>query len=582
MRHRTTLTVCIVAIMLQFVCSWSAPVQAAWLPNGVPISTRAQDENPTVIVSDGANGAIVFWHDIVGSFEETYGQRVNSDGVTQWGANGVSMCSGAWSQTRPSAVSGPDNGAIVFWEDNRTGISNRNIYAQRVNGQGIAQWANCGIPLSTASETEGQILAMSDRSNIIGGVAGWIALWVRSVSGTAEYRMQRVEDDGAGLWTPAANGGVALVTGITNVSVLNTKAMTNDGVGVFTVGPQGAVVAWAEKRSPGTNGYDIYARRINAGGTPQWTANGVLVAGLAGDQVDPAIVNVGGANTIVAWTDGDIFAQKLNSSGTAQWPANGLPICQAAGGQTRPLLTSDGAGGVIAVWQDSLPLKLYAQRLDGNGQRLWLPADGIPVGSASGLQSDHAVVSDGAGGVIVVWMDHFGFQSQRHIYGQRIDANGNLVWPSEGLPLTTATGFQEKPLLTSDGQSGAIAAWSHRFIGHVERDIYANRVFAGGLVDVPAVGPQKLRLSFVSSNPAKGEVRMKLDLPESAIVTADVLDASGRRVRSLCSSSGFGVGTHFLTWDGANGAGIPAAPGVYFVRVQAGASTLMTRVVELH
>jgi flagellar hook assembly protein FlgD len=100
-------------------------------------------------------------------------------------------------------------------------------------------------------------------------------------------------------------------------------------------------------------------------------------------------------------------------------------------------------------------------------------------------------------------------------------------------------------------------------------------------VDVAGAPAPKLHLAFVSSNPTRGEVRMKLELPEAAPVTAEVLDALGRRVRSPCRGSDFARGTHLITWDGANESGAPTAAGVYFVRVRAGTATLVSRVVQL-
>jgi flagellar hook assembly protein FlgD len=74
---------------------------------------------------------------------------------------------------------------------------------------------------------------------------------------------------------------------------------------------------------------------------------------------------------------------------------------------------------------------------------------------------------------------------------------------------------------------------------------------------------------------------MRLDLPEPALVTVEVLDVRGRRVRTLNPGSDLGIGAHLITWDGVDDAGALTAPGVFFVRVRAGAEMLVTRVVRL-
>jgi len=80
-------------------------------------------------VSDGASGAIVAWYGAPGS--DIFAQRVNGAGVPQWAANGVTLCSAANSQLSPVLVSDGGGGAIATWFDLRSG-TNYDIYAQRV------------------------------------------------------------------------------------------------------------------------------------------------------------------------------------------------------------------------------------------------------------------------------------------------------------------------------------------------------------------------------------------------------------------------------------------------------------------
>ncbi len=563
--------------------AWLTPsAQAAWLPDGVPLCTETHPQQAPSIVYDGANGAIVAWADDRGF--DIYAQRVDSLGVARWSANGVSVCSAGSAQFRPTAMPGPGGGAVIFWQDRRNG--NDDIYAQRIDGNGVALWTFNGIPLGATPQDETGPLAIGDGAGGALNLPGYIVLWTydEGLSGDQELRVQHVDSQGGGLWTPAPLGGVRLASVLG--SQLLAPAMVTDGVG-GVLAPKGAVVAWAQSGVIPPTGRDVYARRVNAAGTPQWMSGGVAVCALTGDQESPSIAYVGGGNVIIAWEDArtgdrDIYAQKLDSSGSPQWLANGLPICRASGAQYRPKLTPDGAGGVFAVWQDGRSAgavqKIYAQRLDGSGQPLW-GVDGIPLCSAPGGQFNHAVVTDGSGGLIVAWQDRRS-SSYDDLYAQRVNPSGNLLWPSEGVPLTRAAGTQDYAALTSDGRSGALAAWRDDRAGNP--DIYANRAAAGGgVVDVAGSGAPRLGLAFVSANPTRGEVRMKLELPEAAPMTADVLDALGRRVRSLCPGSDLASGTHLITWDGANESGVPTAAGVYFVRVRAGAATLTTRVVQL-
>jgi flagellar hook assembly protein FlgD len=64
-------------------------------------------------------------------------------------------------------------------------------------------------------------------------------------------------------------------------------------------------------------------------------------------------------------------------------------------------------------------------------------------------------------------------------------------------------------------------------------------------------------------------------------VRLEVLDTSGRRVRTLVDGDR-DAGRHAARWDGENDAGNTAAPGVYFVRLSAGADAASLRILKLH
>lgn len=292
----------------------------------------------------------------------------------KWSPDGVIVCAASGTQDEPVVVFS-SGGAVVFWRDHRG--ASLDIYAQRIDATGVTQWPTDGVPLATTSAEESSPLAISDGASGVTGQPGFIALFNHIDTPHTQFavRMQHVDVTGAGLWTPATDGGVVLAS---LMGAPGSLALTTDGVGILNA-PKGAVAAWQDIQPDLATSPDIHANRMGSGGVPQW-GNGVAVCAAAGSQGDPAIVNVGGGNTIVAWadsraTEADIYAQKLNSAGDFQWLADGLIVCDTTGRQTTPRLASDLAGGAIVAWQDSrsgVP-RIYAQRIDGNGQRLWVP-----------------------------------------------------------------------------------------------------------------------------------------------------------------------------------------------------------------
>ena len=108
-------------------------------------------------------------------------------------------------------------------------------------------------------------------------------------------------------------------------------AATPDGLG-------GAILAWYDTRNGTTS---IYARRLNSSGVPQWTVDGVAICTAANTQDHPEITTDGAGGAIITWQDLragnlNIYARRVNASGVPQWTADGVPICTATGNQELP------------------------------------------------------------------------------------------------------------------------------------------------------------------------------------------------------------------------------------------------------
>src|SRR5712664_2056878 len=122
------------------------------------------------ITSDGAGGAIVTWYDNRSGNWDIYAQRVNAEGVPQWTADGVALCTAANNQFDPTIASDGAGGAIVTWNDFRSG-SGFDIYAQRVNAAGVPQWTVDGVALCTATNDQWRPMIAPD------GAGGAIVTW---------------------------------------------------------------------------------------------------------------------------------------------------------------------------------------------------------------------------------------------------------------------------------------------------------------------------------------------------------------------------------------------------------------------
>ena len=375
----------------------------------------------------------------------------------------VPLCTATGDQYLPTSVSDGAGGAIVAWYDLRNG--NRDIYAQRISAAGTVQWTANGVALCTATGQQYCPTIAAD------GTGGAIITWFDGRSGTGQYDIyaQRISAGGTVQWTA---DGVALCTATSGQWYPTIVA---DGAG-------GAIVTWTDYRRGNA---DIYAQRISAAGTVQWTANGVALCTATDEQVYPTIVADGAGGAIVTWGDQrsgagnwDIYAQRISAAGVVQWAADGVALCSATGGQDSPAIASDGGSGAIVTWWDyrSGNYDIYAQRILASGAINWA-ANGVALCSATGWQGSLAIIPDGAGGAIVTWDDDR--SSNWDIYAQKIAAAGTVQWTANGVALCTATGDQQVPTITSDGAAGAIVTWQDQRSGS-NYDIYAQRILAGG------------------------------------------------------------------------------------------------------
>ncbi|HSG28971.1 MAG TPA: T9SS type A sorting domain-containing protein, partial [Candidatus Krumholzibacterium sp.] len=246
-------------------------------------------------------------------------------------------------------------------------------------------------------------------------------------------------------------------------------------------GDGGMIVVWQDWTM---SCYVLFAQRIDPYGNLLWPEGGITINGLeTGDQLFHRVIPDGEGGAIVVWINdytglADIYAQRLDKDGNLLWGPNGVPVCTATGQQYGPELVSDGKGGAIVTWADhrGMDNDIYVQKIEPDGTVSWA-ADGLVVNAETGTQEDPAIASDNNGGAIIVWEDNRG--ADQDIYIRGVNAYGYLYWLSTGIPVCTATGWQESPAVTSDGAGGVIVAWGDSRI--TPYAVYAQRIDRYGI-----------------------------------------------------------------------------------------------------
>ena len=167
-----------------------------WKANGVLICNATSYQDNPRICTDGEGGAIIMWDDErrYGYYDEDiYAQRISSDGVVQWEFNGVNISNSIGSTSPGQLVSDKNGGAIITWVDDRNG--NYNVYAQRVNHYGALLWKKSGIIICDADNSKGYTRIVED------GWGGAIITWEDCRTGSNwDIYTQRIDPNGVMKW----------------------------------------------------------------------------------------------------------------------------------------------------------------------------------------------------------------------------------------------------------------------------------------------------------------------------------------------------------------------------------------------
>ncbi len=556
------------------------PAGAAWVGGGVPVCTAPAEQQRPVVVPTFNDGAIVVWWDARNGSYGIFAQRLDADGTPLWAPNGVQVGEILSSSLdRPVAISDQAGGAYIVWSTTGFESPRERLIVQRIDAGGTRLWGN-GVVVSnyTQSDQMRPVGASDLRPANFLNQPGIIIAWEEhAFNGNVDIYAQRVDQNGVRGWgdnaarlsTSGANfepvicpdgtntltqaggaivawtyQGVASDIYANRVDVAGTVQWGANGAAICTAtgdqiapaitGPSGsrtAYISWIDSRDPA--GTDIYAQRV-VNGVVSWAANGVPVCNAAGDQSDPVLVNAA-VGAYVVWEDGrsasdsDLYAQRVDPNGVAQWTANGLPLCAAPGNQLRARMIGNGAGDAFVAWVDDRDgsQDIYAQRMNANGAFIW-QQNGDLVTAAANDQDEPRLAWNGTW-LFATWEDlrNNNGNDNYDIYAGRLSPNGiaAAVEPAESAPAND------------------------------------------------------LRVRLLTANPLGGEVRLALELAGASVLEADVYDAHGRRVRRLGGRE-LAAGPHVLDWDGRNDAGREEPSGVYFLRVRAEGGAEVVKLVR--
>jgi predicted lipoprotein with Yx(FWY)xxD motif len=245
----------------------------------------------------------------------------------------------------------------------------------------------------------------------------------------------------------------------------------------------GIIVLWQDDRNP-LSLQDIYGQRISKNGEVLWGKSGKPIISANGDQVEANIIEDGSGGAFLTWTDyrrgernPDIYAQRINAKGDPLWFSDGIVVCGAPDIQRSPRLIADGEGGLLVSWTDKGggSYDIYAQRVNENGQALWIN-DGVPISQFSRTQQEARFGNR----KIMVWEDYR--YGNWDIFAGAVGPDGKLLWPEEGVPVVTAPLTQYAPEVIPWKDGSVIIAWED-YRGGNYYELYLQKLNSKGEIE---------------------------------------------------------------------------------------------------
>lgn len=415
----------------------------------IAVSTARDGQFMPRAVSDGRRGAIVAWEDYrTGKDWDIYAQRVNAAGKAAWKTDGVPICLAEWNQRRLRMIRSVDR-VIAVWNDRRD-KSNWDIYAQAINLSGKVLWQTDGVPVCTDTADQSTQAILSD------GAGGAIFVW-EDARRSAEHQdlyIQRLDSNGQPMWK--ADG----------IPVFPSDSLQSDPI-LLADGSDGFYLVWWDVI--GYESWHIMAFRLNIDGSPVWDAP-IVVSPLKGMHGIPRVASDHDGGLIIAWQiyenfiNDNLYAQRIDPNGRKLWTDEGVKICEASGIQKNASITSDGNGGIIAVWSDERDVysDLYAQRVGAFGTVRW-KENGVPICTAGGHQDRPFIVPSVDDQFFVAWLDYredYGDESSDAIYAQQLNLDGKVAWNADGVPICTAPGEQYPPYVLRSESGVLSVVWT--------------------------------------------------------------------------------------------------------------------------
>ena len=431
---------------------------------GVAIVTEGGNQNAKTIEYAGNSEAFIAWADFrEGANADIYGQRLNISMENLFQENGIPIAATEEQELKPRATFVENTTSFIAWKE---GDENSRVLYQFVNENGTVFTDDRAISDNQALQTAPRV-----KRSALGEVfVNWKDLRDDPIDGDQYF--QKINTNGERQW----GDGIRLDP----VEDVDFSAR-------FSAGVNGDLnIIWERGTFPDV---DIFYQNISSDGSYS-IEEPLAISDASGYQFAPILVgNIQGGLFGVYGDQGsgsiDLKVQKLNSSFLPEWENNGLTAMLGLDGDVNythsyPIAEED----LYLVWEDNRSSKkIYGSRIteleldDVNGKQL-------TFGDNSSSETDFSIpyFLKASNGFYTATFD--GTSSPKFIRVNRLDENLNNVWDEDGIALDAV--FDMRNVLLVETPDGVGCFWSES--RGFNYDVYYQKLDTEGNITLPSEG----------------------------------------------------------------------------------------------
>jgi hypothetical protein len=415
------------------------------------------------VLKDFNSGGFVFWEDIKNnSTSDIYFIHFNKNGEVSVRADGKRVSALEGRKENPVAIVDPSANAIVMWKgyDDK---NNPQLYIQKLSKSGLRLWKNEGLKLTDSRSEKINYSLCVDKRGYVN-----LSFITRNTAAVNKYSIgyQRLTSSGKTL-----SDSLKGVLYKSNNTLSETKIIPDNRGGAF--------VFWLERLN---QKIVLRAQYADSTGSKKWGSKPLVISKADNNVLDYSIGKIGsGIYAAITYqgTNKIIYQHLISDKGNLLWGEEGRLLAYHPGSQINPQFAFVDSSVVVSWTNEIDKIKdVFIQRFDVRGNRMWDGNDKKII-NIKGNQFGQRIVYDGRNGVILAWIDKREDSPDVNLYIQKVDLNGNFVWDSSAVMISSSHNMEKSYLnLIPDENGGAIAV----FKGNSDKknNIYGQKIFSTG------------------------------------------------------------------------------------------------------